>query len=151
MNLGILQISSHPGQEHLGIIVGPAQHPRKQRQRVRLDRHQKRAQIIPTNLFLDRIPGPSTGRNLLARKETERFQAPILAPTVRNRQRYNHTKTLNESYIELKGPGSFPYLVHLIPNIFKSSLYQTLPVSLGDIHRSLKCLTSLMQFIKILA
>lgn len=151
MNLGVLQVSSHPSQEHLGIIIGPPQHPREQRQRVRLDRHQKRAQIIPTNLFLDRVPGPSTGRNLLARKETERFQAPRLAPTVRKRQKYNHTKTLNESYIELKGPGSFSYLVNLISNIFKPSLYQTLPVSLGDIHRSLKCLTGLMQSIKILA
>lgn len=64
VDLRILQISTHSGQEHLGVVVGPSQYTREERQRVGLHRHQQRAQVVPADLFLHRVPGPATGWHL---------------------------------------------------------------------------------------
>ncbi|KAJ5424783.1 hypothetical protein N7445_010756 [Penicillium cf. griseofulvum] len=54
MHRGILDISAHPGQENLRIIIRPSQHTSEKSQRVGFNRHEKGALVVPTNLLLYR-------------------------------------------------------------------------------------------------
>lgn len=64
VHVGVLQLPTHAGQEHLGFVVGPSKDAGEQRQRVGLHGHQEGTQIVPADLLLDGIPRPTAGRDL---------------------------------------------------------------------------------------